>query len=695
MKIWNLAPLVRLFIPFLTGIIAAVYFPFQFDYLFFLIISLTLIISAIVLIPALTISYKRSWWFGILLNATLFTTAYELSILKTEKFDADHFSKSTATTSYVYARLKEPYLEKENTLKAVMEILAVKKGNEWKSTSGKAMIYFQKDARSLQLNYGDELFLKANFVEVPQPQNPGEYNYKRFLAFHNIYQQAYIKENDWMHTGNNSANGFIKYCLDLRNSLLKILTDNQVNGDEFSVGAALLLGYEDRLDADIISAYANTGALHVLSVSGLHVAIVYIVFSWLLFFLGKVKYGHIIKAILLILFLWFYAALTGLSPSVLRSAAMFSFIVIAKAFNRYTNIYNTLAASAFLLLIIDPYLVMDVGFQLSYLAVIGIVFIQPKIYDWFEIDNRMLDEIWKITTVSIAAQIATFPLGLLYFHQFPNYFLLSNFIVIPVSTLIIYTGIALFLFAKVSVAATYLAMGFNCCVWFLNASVKTMEQWPCALLKGISITGFETALIYLLIILFFYYFNKQKFIYLAGAFCIFIVILCSQVIEQHQQFEQKKLIVYNIPKTNAIDFITAKSNVLLTNKTFATNEYGLLFHIKHNWWDLGINDTKIISDSIRTKNLWVKNNVIRFYDKRIIIVNDNKLFSETLPVDLLIISNNPSVHISDILKKYHPNKIIFDSSNYSYRVTKWKKECALIHQPYYSVPDEGALVVNL
>jgi competence protein ComEC len=225
--------------------------------------------------------------------------------------------------------------------------------------------------------------------------------------------------------------------------------------------------------------------------------------------------------------------------------------------------------------------------------------------------------------------------------------------------------------------------------------VKTMEQWPCALLKGISITGFETALIYLLIILFFYYFNKQKFNYLVGTFCIAIIILCSQIIEQHQQFQQKKLIIYNIPKTNAIDFIDAKSNVLLTNKTFATNERGLLFHIKHNWWDLGINDTKIVSDSIQTKNLLIKNNVIRFYDKRIIIVNENKLFLETLPVDFLIISNNPTIHISDLLKNYHPRKIIFDSSNYNYRITKWKKECAIIHQPYYSVQDEGALVVNL
>ena len=294
----------------------------------------------------------------------------------------------------------------------------------------------------------------------------------------------------------------------------------------------------------------------------------------MLFFLDKIKYGKIIKAIVLLLLLWFYAALTGLSPSVLRSAAMFSFIIFAKAFNRHTNIYNTLAASAFFLLIINPYLIMDVGFQLSYLAVIGIVYIQPKIYSWFEVKNWLLDQIWTITSVSIAAQIATFPLGLHYFHQFPNYFLLSNLIVIPISTVIIYLGLSVFAFAKISLLVKYLAIAFSWAVWILNSSVEIIEKWPYALLKGISISVFETWLMYGLIILFLYYFTKRQYRYLVYSMCFAIIILCSQILEQNNQFAQRKMIIYNIPKTSAIDFISSKSNVFLTDSTFAKNESG-------------------------------------------------------------------------------------------------------------------------
>ncbi|MBA3704335.1 MAG: ComEC family competence protein [Bacteroidetes bacterium] len=702
LKIWNQAPLVRLILPFLTGIIVAVCLPVQFKYVLQFIFVLVLILSAIIIFPKLNISYKNSWWFGLLINSTLFCSSYQLTISKTEKLAADHFSKFTDNTTFVYAKLTEPYHEKTNSLKVVMQIIAVKQNNEWKHSSGKAMVYLKKDTKALQLKYGDELILKANFKEIPPAQNPGEFDYKSFLAFHNIFHQAYLKSNDWTYSGDNSGNPIIKCCISLRNNLLNTFRANHLQGEEFAVGAALLLGYVDQLDADIISSYANTGALHILSVSGLHVAIIYVVFNWLLFFFDKIKYGNIIKAILLILFLWFYAALTGLSPSVLRAAAMFSFIVIAKSFNRHTNIYNTLAASAFLLLTINPYLIMDVGFQLSYIAVLGIVYIYPKIYNWFEIHNSILNQIWAVTVVSIAAQIATFPLGLYYFHQFPNYFLLTNFIVIPVSTLIIYTGIALLALAKVSIAVIYLAQGFSYAVWFLNESVRTIEKWPYSLAQGISITLMETCLIYTLIILLFYYFSKRKSHYLMYALSIAVIILCMQIKEQSQQYQQKKLVIYNIPKTYAIDFISSKRNVLLTDSILAKNESSLLYHIKHYWWNLGLNETKIISENIQTKNLNIRNNFILFFNTRILIVSDLTILKKALAtslkpliLDYIIISKNPILHIQDVLKTAQTNKIIFDSSNSDYNISKWKNECALLKQSYYSVKDEGALVVDL
>ncbi len=702
MNVWNQAPIVRLIIPLIAGILAAVYFPFQFEYGILIVGLLAVIISALILIPKLNFSYKQSSWFGIVITVFLFVMAYQLTILKTEKFASDHFSKFTDSTEYVYGRLAEPYLEKAKSLKAVVKILAVRKGNTWQKTSGRAMIYFKKDVHSLKLDYGDEIIMKADFKKIPAPQNPGEFNYQSFLAFHNVFEQAYIKEGSWVFSGNNGGNSLMHYSISLRNSLLKTLTANHLQGDEFSVGAALLLGYTDKLDAEIISAYSSTGALHVLSVSGLHVAIIYIVFSWLLFFMDKIKYGSIIKALILIAFLWFYSMLTGLSPSVLRSAAMLSFIIIAKTFNRHTNVYNTLAASAFFLLLFNPYLIMDVGFQLSYLAVLGIVYIQPKIHKWLETDNWLLEQIWTITSVSIAAQIATFPLGLHYFHQFPNYFLISNFIVIPVSTVIMYSGIALFAFAKISFIASYLALAFNWSIWFLNASVKLIETWPYALMRGISISAFETWLIYGLIILFFAYFTKPKFKYLLYALVLTAVILSIRIAEDYQHSGQKKLIVYNIPKISAVDFISAKSNVLLTDTALANHESALLFHVKHNWWELGLSNSTVITSSITAENIKIKNNFIQFMDKRIAVLNDKselknaeKLSAQPINLDYLIISKNAKIKMAAVLKLFHAKKIIFDSSNSEYIVNKWKADCIKLNQPYYSVTDSGAFIVDI
>lgn len=702
MPIWNQAPLVRLFIPFLSGILTAVCYPCVITNLFSFSLFLLFIIFLIVLVPFFRISYRKSWWFGLLMNVTMFLFAYGLTIQQTEKFDSTHFSKWVQPKSIMYVRVIQPSIEKEKSLKLQVEVIAVKDSEKWTNTIGKAVVYLKKDKLSLNIKYGDELFLIGSFMEVPLPQNPAEFNYQQFLAFHNVYHQAFISKSNWLFAGKNSGNLILKFSYYLRQNLLIVLSNCNLKEDEYSVGAALMLGYTDKLDADIISAYSSTGALHVLSVSGLHVAIVYVVFNYFLFFLEKLKYGNIIKAFILILLLWLYAAITGLSPSVLRAATMFSFIIFAKVFNRYTNIYNTLAASAFLLLVINPYLIMDVGFQLSYIAVIGIVYIQPKIYNWFEPKFWLLDQIWTITAVSIAAQIATFPLGLFYFHQFPNYFLISNFIVIPVSTIVLYLGICLFAFSKIPFLVLWIATGFNWAVWLLNYSVKMIEHWPFALIGGISISIFETCMIYVGMILFFFFFVQRKYIYLFLAFTCIIVILGSQIAEQTQQYHQKKIIIYNIPKTSAIDFIYAKSNVLYADSSFIKNESGLLFHVKHFWWELGLTHSNFVCNKYVTSCLNIQKNHTQFYDKTIVIVNGKtnllkKMNPDFIPVnvDLLIISQNAKIKIIDLIKMYKPTQIVFDSSNSIYKIKAWAKECANLRKDYYSVQEKGALEISL
>jgi len=694
MKLLNSAPFVRLLFPFIFGILTSIYSSEQSSILIFALVVLFVAFVLYVAFPRIFHTYRNSWVAGILINSTLFCAGFYLTVLQTQCFDKSHFSNYLDSTDCFYVKALKPPIEKEKSVKVMMEVLAVKQSEIWKNTTGRAMFYFQKDSSSQQIKYGDCLLLKAKVIDVSPPQNPSEFDYKQFLAFHSIYQQAYVSSSKWTFTRVNEGNWMLKQAFAFREKLLDIFQKNGISGNEYAVGAALILGYEDKLDQDIINSYASTGALHVLSVSGLHVGIVYIVFSWLLSFFDRIKKGNIIKAVLLLFIVWFYAMLSGLSPSVLRSATMFSFIIISNSFNKNSDIYNTLAVSCFLLLMINPFMIMEVGFQLSYLAVLGIVLIQPRLYELWETDNWLLDQIWTITTVSIAAQLVTFPLGLLYFHQFPNYFLFSNLLVIPVSTVILYLGILVFALSKVSFMVAFLSKLLSYSILFLNESVKFIEKLPYAMIQGISISVFETWLIYFMIIVLFSFFVIKKIEYLRLTLVAVILFLLIQCLDSFQESRQKKIVVYNIPKTVAYDFISGKNTVFIGDSSLTNNNSQMLFHIKHNWWDLGVDQQQIIAsekiNNHRDNYLFARNGFIQFYDKRIAIVSEKPKEHKKIKVDYLILSKNPTLKIADLRNNYEFGKLIIDSSNPCWKTSRWMKEATNLNIECYSVIDSGA-----
>lgn len=219
-----------------------------------------------------------------------------------------------------------------------------------------------------------------------------------------------------------------------------------IEGDEYSVAAAILLGYDDELPPELRQNYVTAGSMHVLCVSGLHVGIIFLVFSTILSFLDK--YGAVFKILkfcILLLIMWTYAFIAGLAPSILRATIMISFIVIGKIIKRNGVIINSIAASAFVILAIEPEDLFNIGFQLSYAAVIGIVVLQRPIYNVFYIKNKILDKIWELTSVTLAAQFATAPFTIFYFNQFPLYFWLSNLFMTPLSTVVIIGGMIMLL----------------------------------------------------------------------------------------------------------------------------------------------------------------------------------------------------------------------------------------------------------
>jgi competence protein ComEC len=698
MKTWNAIPLLRVLIPFIAGILAAVRIPSVNTVFVPALFLLFLLILLFTFTRIWSSSYRSSWWFGIFINVAFFLVGYELTISRTDQFSGQHFSNYISDSHVVHARITS-CIEKEKSVKAIVECMEMKNNDRILPVFGKAVVYFQKDARSLVLNSGDELILKTTFKEIDDAQNPGAFDYRRFLRYKNIYCQAYLKMGDWVHTGINSEYTLVRYSTHLRNKLLSIFKEAQLKDDEYAVAAALLVGYTDKLDEELLSAYSQTGTLHVLSVSGMHVAIVFMVFSRFLFFLDKVKYGPLLKTLLLIFFLWFYALLTGLSPSVLRSATMFSFIVCARSFKRNSNTYNTLAASAFFLLLINPFLIMDVGFQLSYLAVVGILLLQPFFDNWIKTNNWLINQLYTLITVSIAAQLATLPISLYYFHQFPNYFLLSNLLVIPLSTAIIYMGMLLILFSGNTFLLDHSSFIFSKTVAFLNAAVVCIRDLPYAVTDNISIGAMEAYLMYTFIIFLFLYFHKKKYRHLKNSLCVLIAGLCLQVAEQVKEMQQKKIIVYAIPKMRVIDFISGREHVLITDTSY--REKSALNYMKQNWCDLGLHNPAVAPSNIRTGTFYRKDEMIQFYTKRIIIINDIRKTRElwqhrkSMIVDYAIVSQNVNIKMEEVIAVYQPHCIVFDPSNSSYRLGKWKKECKALQQQYYSVADSGAYVVEL
>lgn len=686
MRFFREAPFVRLLIPFIAGIISAVYF---FQNQRFLIgcscLSLFLLIF-IMGIKSHLRAYKYAWIAALAINGIVFFTAAQLTLEKTTINSPAYFFNCISDNSSVIAQLSEPFVEKGKSIKCVFKIRAVISGQKSYSVLGKALVYIEKDSLSLILKYGDEIMLPSKFIEVPGPQNPEQFDYKHYLAIHHINHQQYVKSKKWTDLHLNDGNVFMKFIYNLRFVLLNKIRAHHIKDDEFAVAGALLLGYNDKLDSELMSAYARTGTLHVLSVSGLHVGLVYIVFSFVFGFMDRFPHGKIYKNILIILLLWMYAALTGLSPAVLRAATMFSFIIAGQSLNRTISIYNTLAVSCFLLLLFDPYLIFDVGFQLSYIAVVGIVSLQPKIYEWFIFKNWLLDQIWKISSVSLAAQLATLPISFYYFHQFPNYFMISNLIVIPISTIVIYNGIFLLALDFVPFVGDFLGKTLNYSLLFLNGSVKFLGDLPFALWQGISPSIVECVLLYVLIISGILFFIKKRFSSLIVAFATTLILVGICLFDKSKNLNQQKLIVYNIPHVAATDIVCGHKVCFIADSTFASDKNKLRFYLQNNRWKLGVNSDTLIN--------YTNNHFIKVHGQTILFISGDSDFKH-LKTDYLVISGNCKIKPSELIDIIDFNVLIVDSSNSPKLAIQWKELCKKNNKKYYNVSESGAFVVDI
>ncbi len=559
--------------------------------------------------------------------------------------------------------------EKQNSYKSILQIEAVNYSDSILHTKELVIAYFSKTDSISTLKAGDVIVFRNTPQIIENNNNPYEFDYKDYLEKKKIYRQVYLPANRYFKTKQTKKSIAI-WAEQTREKLLQIYRNQPIDETEFEILSALTLGYKRELEPETKRIFSASGASHVLAVSGLHVGIVYYLITLFFGFLRNKKSGRLLFMIISISILWTYAFITGLSPSVMRAATMFGIFAIGENLNRRSNIYNLMAVSAFILLLINPNNLFDIGFQLSYTAVFGIVFLQPKLEKQILVKNKFLKFFWMLVTVSIAAQIATFPITSYYFGQFPTYFWLTNTFVIPAVMILIPLGILLLFVSTIPVISAILAFLLNIILKLTYFLLSVIYHLPFSVFN-VSIEFYQFIFLLAAVCSAFTFLKNQKIFYLKATLFNILVVLLSTLVINIFQLNHTELIVYNTGKNTGIQLIHGKLNYIITDEGLTNEERW--FHPGNNTSRaLGLNTPVffVMNDSVANETILMKNKII-FFEGKSFSINQNlkETTNRKLP-DFII---NPTISDTTTIDP-EQNTVIITNNSFLKRISTYSSE---------------------
>ncbi len=706
MKIWTRFPFVRLLLPLITGILCYRLIPNASGVPAWpLIIGCSVIAGALVLLSKIQ-TYRTRWMFGFIINILLILLGFVISWAGNQRDYYSHFSRFGGDSKIIYeAFLTEPPAQRANSVKFTLQVNRVSLNGRSFPVRGKIIAYAGKDSLATLLDYGTGILFSEKPQALRPPANPGEFDYARYLSVNHVFHQVYLGKGNYTLTGRQHGNFLKSFALQARNRLLIIMQRYGITGREYAVAAALLIGYDDLLDAAQRKEYSGAGVVHVLCVSGLHVGIVFLIADSLFFFLRKRKKAAWLRPLLIITFIWVYSLITGLAPSVLRASLMFSMITIGKSLNRQSHTYNTLAASAFFLLIFNPGMLYDLGFQLSYGAVFGIVTFQPYIRQLFITTNKAKEYLWSMINVSLAAQLFVTPVSVYYFHQFPNYFLIANLIAIPLSGILIYTGVIFIFLSFIPFLGKIAAVVVVAEIKILNSSVAFIEGLPGAVSHNLYLSSNATLLLYLLIFAGFMLFISKNRFWLYPVLGVSLLLAADFAGNAIGRINNREIIVQSINRHTVISFTNGRTQVILADSAVVSKPELIKYSTETHRISAGIRDivyAEISDDSIAKPGLPVcleiKNGFFSFMGKRgVVLTPEIKLPVEEkqIMVDYVILAGNLRQKLEKLSGNFPGATFIADASNSGRKSLSWSEESTRLGLPFYSVRESGAWVLKL
>lgn len=628
---------------------------------------------------------------AIVLNISIFALANQVAYKKDIKNNPNYFNANEHRNDFIKIKITKPFIEKAKTFKSEAAIIGIVKDGNFYSSTAKSLVYFQKKDSNLILEVGEELLVKNKFYEIKGQLNPGSFDYKTFIARKNIDYSAFFKQEDifpLILISNNKSHKYLDNIYNIRNILVERLKRN-LSENSFAVASALLLGQKDYLQPELKEIFADTGTMHILAVSGLHVGILFFILSFLFKPLSKNKFLNIIRVALILILLWFYAAITGFSPSVVRACIMLSLYEFGKLILKAKNNFVIVYATALAILIFDPFLITNVGFQLSFAAVLSILYFYPKIYDLVNVQNFFLDYVYKVFSVTIAAQIGTLPITIFYFKKFSVYFIASNLVAVPFASILIFPlGFAFLLCSFINETfAKYIAMSLDYIIQLLNLSLKFLDNLP---FSNLTFNQQPTALpflIFLTIILFSFWLSSFKKQYFRYTIVSILVLCCFFAFNKIKLQHQKEVIVFHNKEKLTLGFIDGKHcwiNEKMDSLASNFKNYGL--KQSNEWFN-----TKLIEHN---KNVNYFNNFYDLAGATFLVIDELGIpkFTEKVKVDYLIFSNNPFIDFNLLQEKMDFQQIIIAANNQYNSINFYNYQCKNLALDCYDINKNGAFL---
>lgn len=660
------------------GIIFGFYFEFS-SVLLFIIVA-TLILTLVYL----NNRYKRSFKPPLIFAFATATGFLIIGIINVQlhlpKNQKNHYTNHYIPNSQLILKVRSVLKPSKTYQKYEAEIVRVNSSQ----TKGIILLNIKKNNLIETFKVDDKIFTFNPLQDINTALNPNEFDYRNFLKKKGIYKQIRLEYGNYLLMGfdKHTLKG---YAFQLRSKINRILKRYYFSENELAIINAIILGQRQNLSKDLFDNYKNAGAIHILAVSGLHIGIILLLLNLLLQPIEKFKKGKIIKLILIILSLWIYAFIAGMSASVIRAVTMFTAIAIGWLSNRPSSIKNSLIVSFFFLLLIHPLYLFDVGFQLSYVAVFSIVLIQPLLAKLWKPTIKPVHYFWQLLTVSFAAQIGILPLSLYYFHQFPGLFFVSSLVIIPFLGIIIGLGLLVIILSLLQILPSFLADVFGFTIKMMNSFVDIIAQQEVFIFKGIYFSFLMMVTFYLFLISVVYFLMNKS---ITRFISVLFAVSCLQtafIYEKSRSYNTNEFIVFHQIKNSIIGVKNQNKITVyhqLDTTTYDTNRVVQSFLLG-----------QFSKTIIKEKSL---KNIYKLNHKLTLVVDSSGVYSNiNFTPETVILTQSPKINLHRLIQTLHPKLIIADGSNYKNYIHRWESTCKKEQIHFYNTGKKGAFVKTL